>query len=84
MGENSKEFREKLDNMRFSKHAMFANRFITKLMSIGKPDSKKKFESYFIIDQIQGKMECRMTYEGRAFSGEVPFDSKWLYWVGNL
>jgi hypothetical protein len=43
MGENTKEFREKLDSMRFSKQALFADRFLSKLMSIGKRQPKKSF-----------------------------------------
>jgi hypothetical protein len=42
--------------MRFSKEALFMDRFLSKLMSIGKSAPRKKFEPYFIVDQIEGEM----------------------------
>lgn len=85
MGETSKEVREQLDKMRFSKEALFMNRFINRLMSLGKSEKKKKFEPYFIIDQIAGEMNCSMSHKGKQLGQwRVPFDSKWLYWVNNL
>lgn len=61
------------------------NRFINKLLSLGKSEKKTKFEPYFIIDQIAGEMDCGMTHAGKQLGQwRVPFDSKWLYWVSNL
>ena len=74
-----------MEKMRFSKEALFLDRFISKLMSIGKSAPKKKFEPYFIVDQIEGEMACRMRHRGVEFrNNQVRFDSKWCYWVQNL
>jgi hypothetical protein len=54
MGEKSKAVREKLEDMHKSKVTKLADRFMDKLMSLGKKKTIKKFEPYFIIEQVTG------------------------------
>ncbi len=85
MGEQSKAVRSKLENMGASKTSKLADRFMQKLMSLGKKQPARKFEPYFIIEQVRGEMECSMAYQGQGYSESgLAFDTKWLYWVSNL
>ncbi len=61
-GETGKQLREHFQDITKKKKTI-ADRLMDRLMSMGKVTKKNtQFESYYVIEQIEGTMSCDMTH----------------------
>ena len=59
IGNPGEDIREKIEKMNVSKEAVYYNKLVDGLLSIGKKEKKtSNFEPFFVIDQIKGTFQC--------------------------